>query len=667
MKKTSALFRRIKEAWQHKLTTVARALWLRFSSRGRVPVALGTYFIGLTVSLLWSYLLRFDFALSPANWEQFCRVGLWLIPLKLAALLLIGQFAGLLSYFGVPDLRRLASALGVAFVVTGIVFFQTDGRLAPPPTVMVSDLLNSFLILCAIRLACRRIREIYTESLHNENSVVRRVAIVGAGDAGAALACDLLAKPRLGLRPVLFLDDDPAKWNSRLHDIQVAGAPELLLEKARFWKLDKVIIAMPSAPVRRIQKLVKLLGQVHLDFATVPSVRQLATGEVQVSQIRPVDIADLLGREPVVLEMENIRELVREKVVLVTGAGGSIGSELCRQIAANQPRQLLMVEQFEGQVFQIQQELIGRGYGGVIVPLIGNILDERRMREIFKEYQPHVVFHAAAHKHVPLMESHPAEAIKNNTLGTVLVARLAVEYGTRRFVLISTDKAINPTSVMGATKRLAEVFLQALAAHNGHGTRFMAVRFGNVLDSSGSVVPTFKQQIAAGGPVTVTHPDITRYFMTIPEAVGLVLQSATQGEGGEIFVLDMGQPIKIVDLARQMIELSGLRPEEDIEIRFVGLRPGEKLFEEISRDGENIQPTNHVKILRFVSPPSSLEWVEDALTELQSALDEGDPEGLKNLLKMYIPEYRPNGDAVVAPVKADEDTSRLLAGAQSGH
>jgi FlaA1/EpsC-like NDP-sugar epimerase len=452
------------------------------------------------------------------------------------------------------------------------------------------------------------------------------------------------------MQPILFLDDDPKKWNSRIHDIPVAGAPELLVEKAKAWKLDKVIIAAPSASVKRIQKLVAMLGQAHLDFATVPSIGQLAAGQVQVSQIRPVDIEDLLRREPVQLEMENIRGLLRDQVVMVTGAGGSIGSELCRQIAAYRPRRLLLVEQAEGHVFQIEQELLRTGYGGMIEPLIGNILDERRMREILEQFGPHVVFHAAAHKHVPLMESHPAEAIKNNTLGTVLLARLAVEYGVRRFVLISTDKAINPTSVMGATKRLAEIWLQSLAAHNGHKTRFMAVRFGNVLDSSGSVVRTFKQQIAMGGPVTVTHPNITRYFMTIPEAVSLVLQSATQGEGGEIFVLDMGQPVKILDLARQLIELSGLKPEEDIEIKFVGLRPGEKLFEEISHDGENIQPTNHAKILRFVCPAAPLARVEDGLAQLEQALHEEHPDQLKKLLQELIPEYKP----CIAPVTTPE-------------
>ncbi|MCG3148792.1 MAG: UDP-N-acetyl-alpha-D-glucosamine C6 dehydratase [Verrucomicrobiae bacterium] len=637
----------LRKFWHHEVVTVARALWERFPSHSRIPVALVTYFVGLTVSLWLAYLLRYDFYLPPEIWQQFCRVAFWLIPLQLASLLVIGQFAGLLSYFGVPDLRRLALTLGAAFVTTGIVYFKSDGELAPPPSVMVADLVISFGVLCSIRLFCRRVREIYTESLHLGSAIVRRVGILGAGDAGAALACELLSKPRLGLRPVLFLDDDTDKHDSRIHDIRVMGAPELLMQKAKEWKLDKIIIAMPSAPVKRIQALVKMLAELHLDFATIPSMGQLATGRVQVSQIRPVDITDLLGREPVELQMDNIRGLLQDRVVLVTGAGGSIGSELCRQIVTYQPQSLVLVEQSEGQMFQIEQELRRSGHGDLVIPQIGNILDDRRMREIFAQFQPAVVFHAAAHKHVPLMESHPAEAIKNNSFGTVKLARLAVEFNVQRFVLISTDKAINPTSVMGATKRLAEIFLQSLAANNGHQTKFMAVRFGNVLDSSGSVVPIFKQQIAAGGPVTVTHPEVTRYFMTIPEAVSLVLQSATQGLGGEIFVLDMGQPVKIVDLARQLIELSGLKPDEDIAIQFVGLRPGEKLFEEISHDGENIQPTNHSKIMRFVSPAAALDWVEETLARMEGALHSASAVQLKRLLKRAIPEYQlqPPSDA----------------------
>jgi FlaA1/EpsC-like NDP-sugar epimerase len=325
---------------------------------------------------------------------------------------------------------------------------------------------------------------------------------------------------------------------------------------------------------------------------------------------------------------------------------------LCRQIASYKPRTLLLVERSEVQLFPIEQQLIRLGYGEMIVPLIADILDAERMQTIFKQYQSRVVFHAAAHKHVPMMESHPCEAIKNNALGTAGLATLASEYGAERFVLISTDKAINPTSVMGASKRLAEIFVQSLWANQSgrikplgqartRETKFMAVRFGNVLGSSGSVIPTFKEQIAAGGPVTVTHPEVTRYFMTIPEAVGLVLQSAAQGKGGEIFVLDMGKPIRIVSLARQLIELSGLVPGDDIEIKFIGLRPGEKLFEELSHHSENLLPTNHPKILRFLSRPVSLKVVEEYLTKLSSQLHVLAAPELKAMLQELVPEYKP--------------------------
>jgi FlaA1/EpsC-like NDP-sugar epimerase len=328
-------------------------------------------------------------------------------------------------------------------------------------------------------------------------------------------------------------------------------------------------------------------------------------------------------------------------VVMITGAGGSIGSELCRQIAPFNPKRLLLVEQSEVQMFQIEQELMGLGHGGIILPLIADILDEARVRQIMERFQPAVIFHAAAHKHVPMMEQQPAEAIKNNTLGTARLAELAHEYKVDRFVMISTDKAVNPTSVMGATKRLAEIFVQALHAANHGQTKYMAVRFGNVLGSSGSVIPTFQKKIAAGGPVKVTHPEVMRYFMTIPEAVGLVLQSGAQGEGGEIFVLDMGEPVKIVDLARQLIELNGLRPDEDIEIEYVGLRPGEKLFEELSHQGENIKPTNHPKIMRFVAQPLALDEVRRTLQELTLDMHQLEPGQLKLRIKKAVPEYQP--------------------------
>jgi FlaA1/EpsC-like NDP-sugar epimerase len=355
----------------------------------------------------------------------------------------------------------------------------------------------------------------------------------------------------------------------------------------------------------------------------------------------------------VTLETASIRAILAGKCVLVSGAGGSIGSELCRQIAGFNPKRLLLLDRSEVQLFPIEQELVQSGHGGVVLPLVADLCDGDRMQYIFARFRPDVVFHAAAHKHVPMMESQPGEAIRNNVLGTVGLAELALEHRVKRFVLISTDKAINPTNVMGATKRLSEMFLQALFGQSGDGsigndaqageskTKFMAVRFGNVLGSSGSVIPIFTRQIAAGGPITVTHPDITRYFMTIPEAAGLVLQSASQGEGGEIFVLDMGQPVRIADLAKQLIELSGLRVEEDIEIKFTGLRPGEKLFEELNHTGEKMAPTNHPKIMRFVTDPLPLKDVRAHIDRLAGQLYLVEANQLKILLKQAVPEYEP--------------------------
>ena len=370
-------------------------------------------------------------------------------------------------------------------------------------------------------------------------------------------------------------------------------------------------------------------------------MEQMVNGVVKASQIRPVQLEDLLGRKCVNLETERIGKLLRGKTVMVTGAGGSIGGELCRQIARNHPSRLLLVERCEVQMFEIEQILRDLAYGSKIETLIADVLDLERMRGIFGKFQPDLVFHAAAHKHVPLMEQQPYEAFRNNTIGTKQLAKLAIEFGVQRFVLISTDKAINPTNVMGATKRMAELYLQALQRHYGTKSILMAVRFGNVLGSSGSVIPTFKKQIAAGGPVTVTHPEITRYFMTVQEAVGLVLQSAAQGNGGEIFVLDMGKLVKIVDVAKALIELSGLRPEIDIAIKFTGLRPGEKLFEELNYNTENMVPTEHPKILRFMGEALPLESLRQGLDELYAKSSQIDSDQLKLEIQKLVPEYRP--------------------------
>jgi FlaA1/EpsC-like NDP-sugar epimerase len=441
---------------------------------------------------------------------------------------------------------------------------------------------------------------------------------------------------------VVFLDDDKNKWHHQVHGVPVIGPPDDLAAVRNRFGIQGVIIAMSTASARRILQITEEASEIGLSTDIMPSMTELVTGKVRASRVRPVEIEDLLGRDPVDLDTDDIRTLIQEKVVLVTGAGGSIGSELCRQIALNNPKRLILVERCEVQLYGIEMELRRSRYGVPnILPLIGDVCDEGRMREIFRRYRPHLVFHAAAHKHVPMMEHQPVEALKNNTFGTRLLARIASEYEVEAFILISTDKAINPTNVMGASKRLAEIFIQSYHEANGHRTRFMAVRFGNVLGSSGSVVPLFRKQIAEGGPVTVTHPEVIRYFMTIPEASGLVLQCATQAAGGEIFVLDMGKPIKIIDLARRMIQLSGYEPEKDIEIQFVGLRPGEKLFEELQHVGEAYSATHHPRILRFTGKPYPLQDVEAFLERLKAEMENMDAGKLKGEIQSFVPEYTP--------------------------
>jgi FlaA1/EpsC-like NDP-sugar epimerase len=613
-----------------------------FSSRySRLSFLLALYGVVLFLAFYFAFLLRFDFRIPPEFKEQFLRHWPWVVALKLIILFLFGQFAGLLSYFSIPDLRRLFLASCLSSSVLLSVRYSEPLFFRLPRGAILIDFLLSFVALAVVRVSFRVLRERYFAPQSRSHRRVRKVGIFGAGDVGASLARELMSKRGLGLQPVAFFDDDKTKWRSRVHDIPVVGPPEMLLDQRLNLQLEEVIIAMPTAPARRIGELVKLLQQTRLRFETVPSMDQLATGKVKVSQLRDVEIQDLLGRDPVELETESILTLLRGRVVMVTGAGGSIGSELCRQIASFNPQRLLLVEQSEVQMFLIEQELIERGYGGVVLPLVADVLDAARMRHLLSRFRPAVVFHAAAHKHVPMMESQPSEAIKNNSFATAQLAELSVEFSVERFVLISTDKAINPTNVMGATKRLAEIYLQALAASVPGKTKFMAVRFGNVLGSSGSVIPIFKKQIALGGPVKVTHADVTRYFMTIPEAAGLVLQAATLGSGGEIFVLDMGKPVRIVDLARQLIELSGFKPDEDIDIEFTGLRPGEKLFEELSHKGENITPTSHPKIMRFVSEPRPISEVKNLFSTLDSRLHLAEGEELKILLKNGVPEYQP--------------------------
>jgi FlaA1/EpsC-like NDP-sugar epimerase len=596
------------------------------------------------VSLWVGFLLRFDFVIPASYQTQFLSVLPTVVGLKLVMLLLFGQFGVLLSYFRLPDLYRIAAALTLASVLLVQAWYVFPELDIPPRSILLADYILSLFLVAGFRTSLRVYRERSAPD-RKGLSKSKRVAIIGAGRTGASLAYDLISRSKVGLRPVVFLDDDKNKWHHQIHGIPVTGAPDDLETARNRFGVQGVIIAMSTASARRILQITETARELGLSTDIMPSVTELATGKVRASRVRPVEIEDLLGRDPVDLDTDDIRTLIQDKVVMVTGAGGSIGSELCRQIALNNPKRLVLVERCEVQLYGIEMELRRSRYGVPnLLPLIGDVCDEARMREIFGRYRPHLVFHAAAHKHVPIMEHQPAEALKNNTFGTRLMARLAKEYGVEGFILISTDKAINPTNVMGASKRLAEIFIQSFHEANGHKTRFMAVRFGNVLGSSGSVVPLFRRQIAEGGPLTVTHPEVIRYFMTIPEASGLVLQCATQAVGGEIFVLDMGKPIKIIDLARRMIQLSGYEPEKDIEIQFVGLRPGEKLFEELQHVGEAYSPTHHPRILRFTGKPYPLEQVEAFLEHLQSSMGSMDPDKLKCEIQSFVPEYTPYMD-----------------------
>ncbi len=603
---------------------------------------LGLIYGGLLAISLWiGFLIRFDFVV-PDNFQRDCLSFLpYGVGIKLVLLLLFGQFGVLLSYFRLPDLYRITAAMTVASILFLQGWYLLPELVIPPRSVLLIDYVFSIFLLTAFRMSLRIYRERTQTDLHGL-SKRKRVAIIGAGRTGADLAYDLLSRTGVGLRPVVFLDDDRRKWRRQVHGITVFGGTDELEAAARRFGIQGVIIAMSSAPARRILEITEAAQRLGLSTDIMPSVTELATGRVRASRIRPVEIEDLLGREPVNLDTDDIRALIKDKVVLVTGAGGSIGSELSRQIFTYSPSRLLLLERCEVQLYSIDMDLrrTGRANGN-LVSLVGDICDGERLRELFERYRPQLVFHAAAHKHVPLMEHQPVEALKNNTFGTRQLAMVAQAHGVERFILVSTDKAINPTSVMGVSKRLAEIFLQSFQQANRGGTRFMAVRFGNVLGSSGSVVPLFRRQIAEGGPVTVTHPEVVRYFMTIPEASGLVLQCATQGLGGEIFVLDMGKPVKILDLARRMIQLSGFEPEKDIEITFIGLRPGEKLFEELRHVGEQYSPTHHPRILRFTGKPYPLEEVEAFLQRLRALLGKTDPETVKREIQTFVPEYTP--------------------------
>ena len=607
-------------------------------------------------SLWFAYELRFTGAnvvgAEPAKVEAFLQTQrpaalLWVVPLKFLLLGLAGQFRGVFYYFRLHDALRMAGALATATLLM-LLLPEVAGSVAAtapfslPRGVTLVDFNLSLLLFVGFRVSIRALRERFSGQ-EAPAGVVERLVVVGAGRSGEQLVAELRSRRGHGLEPVCFVDDDLAKHGLSIHGLPVAGSPEAIPQLVDKFGVTEVILALPTNSAKRIREISAIASRRGLRVRVVPSMSDLAGGRVRATDLRPVSVEDLLGRQPAQLDDAAIDTLIAGRTVLVTGAGGSIGQEICRQVAARNPGRLLLLDQCEVLLYQTEQALVAAGAGALITPLVGDVTDEARLREVFTRFCPELVLHAAAHKHVPLMESQPGEALKNNVLGTALLARLASEHGVEQFVLISSDKAVNPTNVMGASKRLSELVIQGLQARPANRTRFVAVRFGNVLASSGSVIPLFRQQIAEGGPVTVTHPDVKRYFMTIPEAVGLVLQSATQGEGGDILVLEMGEPLRIVDLARQLIELSGFRPDVDIEIKIVGLRPGEKLVEELHLEGEHYRPTTHPRIRRFVGARPDHAALDRLLADVRALLPL-ERAACKQGLRTLVPEYVPYVD-----------------------
>ncbi len=583
-----------------------------------------------------AFALRFEGDIPPDNVQLFLR-GL---PIVLAiygvGLIAFGIHRGLWRYVGLHDLGRILWASVVSSLVFSGVVHGLLGWAAYPRSVIILTGVLSGLFLAGIRLVVRWFRE----WLHVASPTARRVLVVGAGNAGELLIRDMLSDVSAHYRPVGLVDDDPIKRKMKIHGIPVVGAIVDIPGLARNLVAHEIIVAIPSASTSLKQRILAAAEGCKVPIKTLPSVKQLLANPEALRQVRPMSLEDLLQREPIQMDRQELFPLLEGKRVLVTGAGGSIGSELCRQIARYNPAGLILFERYENGVFALDLELRGLYPKLTIIPAIGDVTVPERVAEVLQQTDPDLVFHAAAHKHVPLMEMNPKEAVRNNVLGTKTVAEASLANGVDRFVLISTDKAVNPTSVMGATKRLAEDLLQNLSQRRE--TKFTVVRFGNVLGSNGSVVPLFAEQIRKGGPVTVTHPEIKRFFMTIPEAVQLVLQASLLGQGGEVFVLDMGEQVKVVDLARNMIVLSGLVPDQDIQIVYSGLRPGEKLYEELFEEAEQVEPTAHAKIRRAINASAiQSDRLDRAIAHLEAAVSHGDDDELIRRLNEAVPTYTP--------------------------
>ncbi len=598
-------------------------------------IAVDAVLIACAWWLAWN--LRFD-AGRPVYYDRYLdwSIVLLVVAIKLPVFALSGFYNRWWRYVSTRDMWATLRGVVLASVAVFLVFTLFNvHRVAVPRGVWFIDLLVCLALVAGSRLLVRTLIErplpgrIVTRG--------KEVVVVGAGDAGQLVIKEMQRSPALGYTPIGLVDDDPRKRHLRLHGVRVLGAITDLDRVLRDRQPDEVLIAIPSASGQLRARIVETAGKLDVPVKTLPSLGELVSGDVDLArQVRPVEVEDLLGREPVEIDFDAVSGYLTGEVVLVSGAGGSIGSELCRQIARIEPAKLVLLDNAEPALFEIERELVRERGFLAAAAVVGDVKDPAKLRQVFDKYRPGVVFHAAAYKHVAMMEANPLEAVRNNTLGTRVLADVAIEYGAKRFVLVSTDKAANPRTVMGQSKAIAEWIVEAWGNREGVETRFVAVRFGNVLGSSGSVIPIFRRQIARGGPVTVTHPEMTRFFMTIPEAVQLIVQAGAIGGRGQVYVLDMGEPVKIVDLAERMVRLSGKQPGTDVMVEFIGPAPGEKLHEELVGDGELVSPSPYPKIDLITRPPVDAEWLEGELARLERLVAEGDTLELVGALSRLV-------------------------------
>ena len=604
-----------------------------------------------TIALYLSYFFRFDFNFANINFEQIGDLLFWILPLKVFIFFTIGLYRGMWRYTSVKDFWLLIQACFIATVLIMVIILTISRFSGYSRSIFFIDGIFTFVLTGGVRMAIRSFFTMFGNQAMNVSSSLlsktTRVLIIGAGDAGEKILREINDNYKLNYEVVGLIDDDEQKQGRTIHGVRVLGPVDRLPKILKRETIHQILIAVPSASGDRIRRIVETCQQCNLDYKILPGIGDLIDGRVSVKLLRDISYEDLLGRSPVQLNVRDIRNYLDDKTILITGCGGSIGSELCRQVVKYQPHRLILLDSSESNLFNIQMEIINEHFFRYCEAILGHVQDEALMNNIFEKHKPEVVFHAAAYKHVPMMEKNPWQAVLNNIMGSRVAMEMAIKHHVERFVLVSTDKAVRPTNVMGASKRVTELIMQC---QQGNGTRFMAVRFGNVIGSSGSVIPLFRRQIEQGGPVTVTHPEINRFFMTIPEAAQMILQAGTMGEGGEIFILRMGTPIKIAEMARDLIRLSGKEPDVDIKIVFTGLREGEKLYEELITVGEDIMPTSHKKVMvlqsnGFINGAKNSEeakiYLYNKLDQLAGLAAQHDARGIKVKLKEIVPEYTP--------------------------